>query len=247
LVEFNREFLNNLFEEGKTMSRRSFYLFVFSMLTVMILVVPIRANTTSLGDVNGDGRVDLKDLVIVAKAYGSSMGNSNWNVNADIDGDGTVSYRDVAILQAYFGQEQPEILNVSYYANSGNFDPNNGTRDFGFVNITATVENARSCILSYEDGSSWTRDDSYWSNDTLIVRTVTGQPHWVNLTMNRSGNVYVVTINGTELDSGWNQLPPLGISQGFQYRVYATDGLGNMAVSATARFKYTCDYSLIDP
>lgn len=39
------------------------------------------------GDINKDGVVDLRDLVILAKAYGSKPGDTKWNPDADIDGN----------------------------------------------------------------------------------------------------------------------------------------------------------------
>jgi hypothetical protein len=56
------------------------------------------------GDVNGDFKVDLKDLVILASAYGSKPGAPNWNPNADIDGKGTVGLSDLVILAQHYGQ-----------------------------------------------------------------------------------------------------------------------------------------------
>ena len=38
------------------------------------------------GDVNGDFKVGLLDLALVAQAYGSKPGDSNWNPNTDIEG-----------------------------------------------------------------------------------------------------------------------------------------------------------------
>jgi outer membrane protein assembly factor BamB len=59
------------------------------------------------GDVNGDGRVDLKDIVLVAQAYGSMPGDPNWNPNADITGSGTVDLPDLVILAVHYAQVYP--------------------------------------------------------------------------------------------------------------------------------------------
>ncbi|MCL6579729.1 MAG: hypothetical protein K6T73_10190 [Candidatus Bathyarchaeota archaeon] len=37
-----------------------------------------------LGEINGDNIVNTLDLVLLAKAYGSKPGDSNWNPNADM-------------------------------------------------------------------------------------------------------------------------------------------------------------------
>jgi hypothetical protein len=55
-----------------------------------------------VGDVNGDGTVDLKDLQLWDAAYGSNPGDSNWNPQADINGDDVVDREDgILIIQNY--------------------------------------------------------------------------------------------------------------------------------------------------
>ena len=57
------------------------------------------------GDLNGDGKVGLDDLVILAQAYGSRPGDPNWNPVADIDGDGVVGLSDLVILAQHYGEQ----------------------------------------------------------------------------------------------------------------------------------------------
>jgi parallel beta-helix repeat protein len=57
-----------------------------------------------VGDVNGDGRVDLKDMALVAHAFGSTPTSPNWNPAADLNGDGTVNMQDIALAARHFGQ-----------------------------------------------------------------------------------------------------------------------------------------------
>ena len=56
------------------------------------------------GDINGDGRVSLVDLVLLTKAYGSRPGDPNWNSAADINGDGIVDLSDLVTLAKNYGQ-----------------------------------------------------------------------------------------------------------------------------------------------
>jgi hypothetical protein len=56
------------------------------------------------GDLNGDFKVGLSDLVILAKPYGSIPGDTKWNPNADIDDDGVVGRSDLAILAQHYGE-----------------------------------------------------------------------------------------------------------------------------------------------
>jgi hypothetical protein len=58
-------------------------------------------------DINGDGKVSLADLVILANAYGSKLGDTKWNPNADINGDNIVDLSDLVILANYYGQHYP--------------------------------------------------------------------------------------------------------------------------------------------
>jgi len=65
------------------------------------------------GDLNGDGKVDIKDIAIVAKAFGSYPGSPNWNPIADVTGptlgvpDNKVDIRDVAYVAKNFGKVYP--------------------------------------------------------------------------------------------------------------------------------------------
>lgn len=56
------------------------------------------------GDINGDGRVNYKDLFILAAAYGSYVGGEKYNVGADLNGDGKVNYQDLFLLAASYGK-----------------------------------------------------------------------------------------------------------------------------------------------
>lgn len=73
--------------------------FSYAQSTVRINVFP-----PIPGDVNGDVVVNMKDLGIVARAFGSYPGSSNWNPVADLNGDGTVNMKDIAIIARNFGR-----------------------------------------------------------------------------------------------------------------------------------------------
>jgi hypothetical protein len=61
------------------------------------------------GDFSGDGKIDMKDVAVVARAFGSHPGSPNWNPAADLTGpvplvpDGVVDMRDVALVSKAFG------------------------------------------------------------------------------------------------------------------------------------------------
>lgn len=57
------------------------------------------------GDVNGDGLVDILDAVMVARAYGSIQGNTNYDARADLNLDGTINTQDISIVTNHLGQQ----------------------------------------------------------------------------------------------------------------------------------------------
>ena len=58
-------------------------------------------------DINGDGIVDIVDIVIVALAFGSEPGDPNWNPIADLNGDGIVDIVDIVLVAIHFGETYP--------------------------------------------------------------------------------------------------------------------------------------------
>lgn len=72
------------------------------------------------GDVNGDGKVDMKDIGTVAKAFGSNPGDPLWNPAADLNGDGKVDMVDVSMAAADFGKTATRKDGYySWFANGG--------------------------------------------------------------------------------------------------------------------------------
>jgi hypothetical protein len=91
--------------------------------------VPDETNTTNnksadvwvivslAGDITGpngwpDGKVDLRDIACVARAFGTKPGDTRWNPNADVTGrtgvpDGVIDMRDISAVARRFGQEDP--------------------------------------------------------------------------------------------------------------------------------------------
>jgi transglutaminase-like putative cysteine protease len=57
-----------------------------------------------LGDLSGDGVVNIIDAAIVAKAYRSRPNDTNWNRSADVNKDDTVNIIDISIVAREFGK-----------------------------------------------------------------------------------------------------------------------------------------------
>jgi len=55
-------------------------------------------------DINGDGVVNIVDIALVAKAYGSYPGHSRWNPAADLDDNGTINIVDIATVAKDYGK-----------------------------------------------------------------------------------------------------------------------------------------------
>jgi hypothetical protein len=62
---------------------------------------------TMPGDLNGDFKVSLQDLTILAADYGSRPGDARWNPNADIIGNGVVGLSDLSTMAIHYGQHYP--------------------------------------------------------------------------------------------------------------------------------------------
>jgi hypothetical protein len=57
-----------------------------------------------MGDINGDGIIDMKDMDLFKVAFGSTPGSPNWNPACDLNGDGRVDLRDVAKAAGNYGK-----------------------------------------------------------------------------------------------------------------------------------------------
>jgi len=56
-------------------------------------------------DVNGDRKVDMIDLWLVALAYGSYPGSPTWDPRADVNGDEKVDMIDIWLVALHFGEQ----------------------------------------------------------------------------------------------------------------------------------------------
>lgn len=61
-----------------------------------------------VGDVDGNGRIDLEDLVEFLLAYGTALGEPGYDPRADFNRDGVVDVADLAGLLAAYGKPCPQ-------------------------------------------------------------------------------------------------------------------------------------------
>jgi hypothetical protein len=57
-----------------------------------------------VGDINHDGKIDMKDVSFVARRFGSVLGDLLWSPRADINEDMKVDMRDISAVAKKFGQ-----------------------------------------------------------------------------------------------------------------------------------------------
>lgn len=60
-----------------------------------------------MGDVNGDDRVDMSDVMILLDAFGSYPGRPRWNPDCDLNQDGRIDLADIVMALMNFGQHYP--------------------------------------------------------------------------------------------------------------------------------------------
>lgn len=71
------------------------------------------------GDIDGDGKTDMRDIGLIARAFGSFLGDEGWVIGADIEWDGRIDMRDIGLAARNFGKTRGNTgnLNVVGYFN----------------------------------------------------------------------------------------------------------------------------------
>jgi hypothetical protein len=54
-------------------------------------------------DVNNDGEVDMRDVAVAARAFGTKPGDPNWNALPDLNRDNAINMMDIGMIAKKFG------------------------------------------------------------------------------------------------------------------------------------------------
>jgi uncharacterized protein (DUF2141 family) len=57
-----------------------------------------------IGDINYDGKVDMKDIGYAARRFGMNAADPLWDPIADIVGDGKIDMKDIGTVARHFGE-----------------------------------------------------------------------------------------------------------------------------------------------
>jgi PKD repeat protein len=68
-------------------------------------IVRVQNFTPKIYDVNGDGKIDLKDVFRVGKAYGSRPGDPKWDSPCDFNHDGIIDLKDYYPVCQHYGED----------------------------------------------------------------------------------------------------------------------------------------------
>ena len=58
-----------------------------------------------IGDINGDGEVNLLDAIALSKSFGYSEGEANFNPDADLNSDKIINILDAIMFSKHFGEK----------------------------------------------------------------------------------------------------------------------------------------------
>lgn len=75
-----------------------------SLILFNVSVVYADDDFKAAADVDRDGTINIRDLTLVAKQFGETIGPNQGVPNPDVDRDGTVNIRDLTLVAKYFGQ-----------------------------------------------------------------------------------------------------------------------------------------------
>ena len=105
--------------------------------------VYVCARATYFADLNNDGKVDILDIAIVAKAYGTEPGHERWNPVADLNNDGKVDILDIATVAKDYGKTAQNAV-IALYSDEGTWEESVQAAEkmFQWMGYAVTLVNA---------------------------------------------------------------------------------------------------------
>jgi hypothetical protein len=96
LSDFPATYINNtVTSNAKLVIQDTGAMFIETRTITGDLIIP--------GDINSDCKIDIGDIAIIAKAYGSSKGSTNWNPEADVIKDDVIDLKDISYTSRNYG------------------------------------------------------------------------------------------------------------------------------------------------
>ncbi len=90
---------NNLITESRT-NKSGYLTFMLDIeIGTHLLMISLSRNPA---DLNGDGQVDINDLILVASHFGQTEGDEGWNVAVDIVVNGEIDIYDLIFVASRF-------------------------------------------------------------------------------------------------------------------------------------------------
>jgi len=81
------------------------HIYLFLTYNHSVVTIEIKGTLGTSPDINRDGKVDIRDIAIVAMAFGSNPGDPNWNATADVaEPYGEIDILDIAKVARDYGK-----------------------------------------------------------------------------------------------------------------------------------------------
>jgi len=105
--------------------------------------VNVCARATYFADLNNDGKVDILDIAIVAKAFGTQPGDEDWNEIADMDKNGEINILDIAAVAKDYGKTAQNAV-IALYSDEGTWEESVQAAEkmFQWMGYAVTLVNA---------------------------------------------------------------------------------------------------------
>jgi len=68
------------------------------------LIKSAHKSNDGVADLDKNGQINILDIFIVAQAFGSKLGDTNWNATADLDKDNVVNVLGIFQVAWDFGR-----------------------------------------------------------------------------------------------------------------------------------------------